>query len=546
MAVEGDSYDYIVTGAGSAGCVLAARLSESGRHRVLLLEAGGKDSNPWIHIPLGYVKTFVNPKVNWMFDSEPEPNLNDRVMYQPRGKVLGGTSSINGMIYMRGNHADYDEWRQRGCEGWDWDSVLPYFRKAEDNERGDSEFHGSGGPLRVSNQPYEWEIGKLLLEACIQAGIKPNPDFNGAQQEGCGYYQTTTKDRRRWSTAAAYLRPARKRPNLIVQTHAHATRVLIENGRAVGVEYRSPQGLRTARASGEVIVSGGAYGSPQLLLLSGIGPAQHLQDMGVKVLHDLPGVGSNLHDHFNTYCTWRISRSISLNELHHSIPRQVVAGLQYALYRGGPMSGNGLYVGALVRSDESLERPDLQLNISAWSTIDRTRDGIISHPFPGFAISPVHLRPEGRGTVRLKSPDPLAAPEIRFNFLRSNYDMQVLIKGMRIARQIARQHVLQQLVMAETSPGSAVMTDEQLADDVRKRGVSNLHPVGSCGMGHGPGSVVDPRLRVHGIGGLRVVDASIMPSIIAGNTNAPTIMIAEKASDMILEDAKAGALRQAA
>jgi choline dehydrogenase len=546
MAVEGDSYDYIVTGAGSAGCVLAARLSESGRHRVLLLEAGGKDSNPWIHIPLGYVKTFVNPKVNWMFDSEPEPNLNNRVMYQPRGKVLGGTSSINGMIYMRGNHADYDEWRQRGCEGWDWDSVLPYFRKAEDNERGDSEFHGSGGPLRVSNQPYEWEIGKLLLEACIQAGIKPNPDFNGAQQEGCGYYQTTTKDRRRWSTAAAYLRPARKRPNLIVQTHAHATRVLIENGRAVGVEYRSPQGLRTARASGEVIVSGGAYGSPQLLLLSGIGPAQHLQDMGVKVLHDLPGVGSNLHDHFNTYCTWRISRSISLNELHHSIPRQVVAGLQYALYRGGPMSGNGLYVGALVRSDESLERPDLQLNISAWSTIDRTRDGIISHPFPGFAISPVHLRPEGRGTVRLKSPDPLAAPEIRFNFLRSDYDMQVLIKGMRIARQIARQHVLQQLVMAETSPGSAVMTDEQLADDVRKRGVSNLHPVGSCGMGHGPGSVVDPRLRVHGIGGLRVVDASIMPSIIAGNTNAPTIMIAEKASDMILEDAKAGVLRQAA
>jgi choline dehydrogenase len=546
MAVEGDSYDYIVTGAGSAGCVLAARLSESGRHRVLLLEAGGKDSNPWIHIPLGYVKTFVNPKVNWMFDSEPEPNLNDRVMYQPRGKVLGGTSSINGMIYMRGNHADYDEWRQRGCEGWDWDSVLPYFRKAEDNERGDSEFHGSGGPLRVSNQPYEWEIGKLLLEACIQAGIKPNPDFNGAQQEGCGYYQTTTKDRRRWSTAAAYLRPARKRSNLIVQTHAHATRVLIENGRAVGVEYRSPQGLRTARASGEVIVSGGAYGSPQLLLLSGIGPAQHLQDMGVKVLHDLPGVGSNLHDHFNTYCTWRISRSISLNELHHSIPRQVVAGLQYALYRGGPMSGNGLYVGALVRSDESLERPDLQLNISAWSTIDRTRDGIISHPFPGFAISPVHLRPEGRGTVRLKSPDPLAAPEIRFNFLRSDYDMQVLIKGMRIARQIARQHVLQQLVMAETSPGSAVMTDEQLADDVRKRGVSNLHPVGSCGMGHGPGSVVDPRLRVHGIGGLRVVDASIMPSIIAGNTNAPTIMIAEKASDMILEDAKAAALRQAA
>ncbi len=547
MAVADDTYDYIVTGAGSAGCVLAARLSESGQHRVLLLEAGGKDSNPWIHIPLGYAKTFVNPKVNWMFDSEPEPNLNNRVMYQPRGKVLGGTSSINGMIYMRGNHADYDEWRQRGCEGWDWDSVLPYFRKAEDNERGDSEFHGSGGPLRVSNQPYEWEIGKVLLEACIQAGIKPNPDFNGAQQEGCGYYQTTTKDRRRWSTAAAYLRPARARSNLVVQTHAHATRVQIENGRAVGVEYRTVDGLRTARARGEVIVSGGAYGSPQLLLLSGIGPAQHLQDMGIAVLHDLPGVGSNLHDHFNTYCTWRISRSISLNELHHSIPRQFVAGLQYVLYRGGPMSGNGLYVGALVRSDESLERPDLQMNISAWSTIDRTRDGIISHPFPGFAISPVHLRPEGRGTVRLKSADPLAAPEIRFNFLRSDYDMQAALdRGMRIARAIAAQPVLRGLVMEETSPGLEVMSDEQLADDVRKRGVSNLHPVGSCSMGHGPGTVVDPRLRVHGIGGLRVVDASIMPSIVAGNTNAPTIMIAEKASDMILADAKDGVVRQAA
>jgi len=546
MSAAENSYDYIVTGAGSAGCVLANRLSESGRHRVLLLEAGGKDSNPWIHIPLGYAKTFCNPKVNWMFDSEPEQNLNDRVMYQPRGKVLGGTSSINGMIYMRGNHADYDHWRQLGCEGWDWDSVLPYFRKAEDNERGENEYHGAGGPLRVSDQPYEWEIAKILLEACVQAGIPPNPDFNGAQQEGCGYYQTTTKDRRRWSTAAAYLRPARQRPNLAIRTHAHATRVLLENGRAVGVEFESPRGRETARANAEVIVSGGAYGSPQLLLLSGIGPAQHLRQMEIPVLHELPGVGSNLHDHFNTFCAWRISRAISLNELHHSIPRQIVAGVQYAFGRRGPMSGNGLYVGAMVRSDKRLERPDIQLNISAWSTIDRNRNGIISHPFPGFAISPVHLRPEGRGTVRLRSPDPFAPPEIRFNFLRSEYDMQAVIAGMRIARQIARQHALQKLLVAETLPGSSVITDEQLADDVRKRGVSNLHPVGSCSMGHGPNTVVDPRLRVHGIESLRVVDASIMPAIIAGNTNAPTIMIAEKASDMILEDARAEPARRAA
>jgi choline dehydrogenase len=539
MPIDAGTFDFIITGAGSAGCVLANRLTESGRHRVLLLEAGGKDINPWIHIPLGYAKTFCNPRVNWMFDSEPEPNLNNRVMFQPRGKVLGGTSSINGMIYMRGNHADYDEWRQRGCEGWDWESVLPYFRKAEDNERGASEYHGAGGPLRVSDQPYEWEIARLLLEACKQAGIPPNPDFNGAVQEGCGYYQTTTNNRRRWSTAAAYLRPARKRPNLVVRTRAHATKVLTEAKRAIGVEFRSPRGKEIARATGEVIVSGGAYGSPQLLLVSGIGPAQHLQDVGVPIVHDLPGVGSNLHDHFNTYCAWRISRHISMNELHHSIPRQMVAAMQYALNRSGPMSGNGLYVGAFVKSDRALERPDLQMNIFAWSTIERTRAGIISHPFPAFSISPVHLRPEGRGTVRLKSPDPMAAPEIRFNFLRSDYDMRAMIAGIRIAREIARQKALEGLVMEETLPGPDTKTDDQLADDVRRRGVSNLHPVGSCGMGHSPQSVVDPRLRVHGMSGLRVVDASIMPSIIAGNTNAPTIMIAEKASVMIEEDARA-------
>jgi choline dehydrogenase len=546
MAAAESTFDFIITGAGSAGCVLANRLSESGHHRVLLLEAGGEDNYFWIHVPLGYAKTFVDPRVNWMFDSEPEPNLNDRIMYQPRGKVLGGTSSINGMIYMRGNHADYDHWRQLGCEGWDWESVLPYFRKAEDNERGSDQFHGVGGPLRVSDQPYEWEIARVLLQACIEAGIQRNPDFNGADQEGCGYYQTTTKDRRRWSTADAYLRPARERPNLSIRTNAHATRVLVESGRATGVEFSTTRGSEVAHASGEVIISGGAYGSPQLLLLSGIGPAQHMRDMGIEVVHELPGVGANLHDHFNTYCTWRISKSITMNELHYSRPRRLFAGARYLLNRGGPMSGNGLYVGAMVRSDKRLERPDIQLNISAWSTIDRTRDGIISHPFPGFAISPVHLRPEGRGTVRLKSPDPFAPPEIRFNFLRSEYDMQAVIAGMRVARQIARQNALQSLIVEETSPGPSVVTDEQLADDVRKRGISNLHPVGSCGMGHGPNAVVDPRLRVHGIDSLRVVDASIMPAIIAGNTNAPTIMIAEKAADMLLADARSAPERRAA
>lgn len=541
MPDDADTYDYIVTGAGSAGCVLAARLTESGRHRVLLLEAGGKDTNPWIHIPMGYAKTFVDPKVNWKFESEPEKELNNRTMYQPRGKVLGGTSSINGMIYMRGNAADYDQWRQLGNEGWDYESVLPYFRKAEDNQRGADPYHGAGGPLRVSDQPYEWEMAKALLEACQQAGIPYNPDFNGARQEGCGYYQTTTRDKRRWSTAAAYLKMARKRPNLVIQTHAHATRVLLEGTRAVGVEFQTPRGVQTARAGREVIVSGGAYGSPQLLQLSGIGPAQHLTDLGIPVVLDLPGVGSNLQDHFNTYCTYRISRNLSLNALQYSLPHRLKAGAQYVLFRTGPMTGNGMYVGALVRSDPRLERPDLQFNISVWSTIDRTAKGIISHPFPGISISPVHLAPEGRGTVRLRSRDALAPPEIRFNFLKSENDMRVMVAGVRIARSIARQHALQKLIVQETAPGSAIYTDDDIAADVRARGVSNLHPVGTCGMGRGPMAVVDPRLRVHGIAGLRVVDASVMPVIVAGNTNAPTIMIAEKASDMIQEDAQVAA-----
>ncbi len=541
MTAEADTYDFIVTGAGSAGCVLAARLTENGRYRVLLLEAGGEDKSFWIHVPMGYAKTFVDPRVNWMFESEPEAELNDRTMYQPRGKVLGGTSSINGMIYMRGNAADYDQWRQLGNQGWDYESVLPYFRKAEDNERGESEFHGVGGPLRVSNQPYDWEIARALLEACKQAGIPENPDFNGANQEGCGFYQTTTRDKRRWSTAAAYLTEAKQRPNLVIQTRAHATKLLFKDGRAAGVEFMTPGGLKQAWAGREVIVSGGAYGSPQLLLLSGLGPQQHLRDMGVEVVRDMPGVGSNLQDHFNTFCTYRIARDLSLNSLQYSFPKRMFAGAQYVFLRSGKVSGNGLYVGALVRSDKRLERPDLQFNISAWSTIERTRTGIKSHPHPGISISPVHLSPDGRGTVRLKTPNPLEPPEIRFNFLKTENDMRVMIAGVRIARSIVRQHAMQKLLVEETSPGIHVRTDEEIAADTRERGVSNLHPVGSCGMGSGPMAVVDERLRVHGVPGLRVVDASIMPVIVAGNTNAPTIMIAEKASDMIQEDAQAAA-----
>jgi len=541
-----ETYDFIVTGAGSAGAVVASRLSESGRYTVLLLEAGPPDTNRWIHIPLGFTKTFTNPAVNWKFQSAPQPQLDNRRLYLPRGKTLGGTSSINGMVYIRGNHADYDEWRQRGCVGWDWDSVLPYFRKAENQARGGGEYHGTGGPLNVSDQPSRFELSDAVLAACEQAGIPRNPDFNGAQQEGCGYYQTTTANRRRWSTAKAYLDPARSRPNLTIRTGAHATRLVLTEGRATGVEYLSAEGRQTVTARVEVVVSGGTYGSPQLLLLSGLGPAQHLQDMGIPVVRDMPAVGSNLHDHFNTYMSWRCTRPITLNDLENSWPRKIAAGIRYGLFRSGPMASNGIHAGLFTRSDPRLERPDLQINLLEWSTLERSRDRVIPHRFPGFTLSPVHLKPDGRGTVRLASPDPLAPPTILFDFLRSEYDMRAVVTGIRLARRIAEQPALLKYVAAEIAPGPLVTTDAEMASFVRQTGISNHHPSSTCAMGTGTNSVVDPRLRVHGVDGLRVADASIMPSVVAGNTNAPSIMIGEKAAAMVLEDARTGAASLAA
>jgi choline dehydrogenase len=534
-----EAYDFIVTGAGSAGAVVASRLSESGRHSVLLLEAGPPDSNPWIHIPLGFPRTFIDPKVNWKFESAPHPGLDNRRLYLPRGKTLGGTSSINGMVYIRGNHADYDEWRQRGCTGWDWESVLPYFRKAQNQSRGASEYHGTGGPLHVSDQPGTFELSEALLSACEQSGIPRNPDFNGARQDGCGYYQTTTARSRRWSTAKAYIDPARSRANLTIRTGAHATRLVLTEGRATGVEYMSARGRRTATAGREIIVSGGTYGSPQLLLLSGLGPAQHLQDMGIAVVRDMPAVGSNLHDHFNTYMSWRCTRPITLNDLENSWPRKIAAGIRYGLFRSGPMASNGIHAGLFTRSDPRLEQPDLQINLLEWSTLERTKDRVVPHRFPGFTLSPVHLKPDGRGTVRLASPDPFAPPSIMFDFLRTEYDMRAVVAGIRLARSIAAQPALRDYVAAEISPGPAVNSDADIAIFVRQTGISNHHPSSTCAMGSGTNSVVDPRLRVHGIAGLRVADASIMPSVVAGNTNAPSIMIGEKAAAMVLEDVAA-------
>jgi choline dehydrogenase len=541
MTGTDETFDYIVTGAGSAGAAVAARLSESGRYRVLLLEAGPRDTSPWIHIPLGFAKTYVDARVNWKFESAPHAKLNGRRIYVPRGKTLGGTSSINGMVYMRGHPRDYDGWRQQGCVGWDWDGVLPYFKKAENQARGANEFHGVGGPLNVSDTPERSELADAVIAAAASLGIPPNDDFNGRSQEGAGYYQTTTGRSRRWSSAKAYLAPARQRGNLVVRPGAHATRILFEGRRAVGIEYQSEAGRRQATARREVIVSGGAYGSPQLLQLSGLGPAGHLRQMDIPVLSDMPGVGANLHDHFGIYLMWRCAKPITMNDLENSWPRKIMAALRYGLRRDGPMAVNGIRAGVLTRSDPSFERPDIQINLLEWSTLERSKDKVIPHPFPGFTLGPVHLAPDGRGTVRLASPDPLAAPSITFGFLGSEYDMRAMVTAVKLARRIATQSAMQPYAVGELVPGPGAADDADLEAFVRETGVTNHHPTSSCAMGTGSNTVVDPRLRVHGIGGLRVADASIMPSVVAGNTNAPSIMIGEKAAAMILEDAAAHA-----
>jgi choline dehydrogenase len=535
--MEAESYDYIVTGAGSAGCAVAARLSETGRHQVLLLEAGGRDSSPWIHIPVGYYRLFTHETYNWRFESEPVAGLNGRTSYQPRGKMLGGTSSLNGMVYMRGTAADYDGWRQLGCVGWDYESVLTFFRKAENQERGEDEFHGVGGPLNVTDAHYKHEIIDAIIEAAVQAGIPRNRDFNGATQEGAGYYQATVGKGRRWSSATAYLKPARGRRNLVVKPNAHATRIVIENGRAVGVEFRTSRGMEMARAKGEVIVSGGVYGSPQLLLLSGIGPGDHLNEMGIEVTRDLAPVGANLHDHFNSYVAWRSTKTGTFNELRRSPFRKLAAGARYLVGRDGPMTAIATHAGILTRTDPRFDRPDLQINTYLWSIETRDRTGMHPHKWPGFSMSPVHLRPEGRGRVSLVSRDPLASPRIDFKFMETAHDVDAMIRGVRLARKLAEQPALKPYIAEEVVPGPAVRSDEQLIEDIRNRGVSNLHPVGTCRMGTGRDAVVDPRLRVHGIRGLRVADASIMPLVVGGNTNAPSIMIGEKCAAMVLEDA---------
>jgi choline dehydrogenase len=527
-------FDYIVVGAGSAGCVLANRLSADGKHSVLLLEAGPKDTNLWIHVPLGYGKLFKEKTVNWMYQTEPEPELNGRQVFQPRGKVLGGSSSINGLLYVRGQHEDYDRWRQRENAGWGYDDVLPYFKKAENQQRGANKYHGAGGPLPVSNLGHADPLSAAFIEAAAQTGIPRNADFNGATQEGAGYFQTTTRYGRRASTAVAYLGPARSRTNLQIETSALAQRILFEGRRAVAVEYRKEGSLRTARVREEILVSSGAYNSPQLLQLSGVGPAELLRRHGIDVVLDAAGVGNDLQDHLQVRVVMRCTQRITLNDVVNSPARKVLAGLRYAAFRTGPLSIAAGTSGAFFKTNPRLATPDVQIHFLPFST-DKMGEKL--HPFSGFTASVCQLRPESRGSLRIRSADPAAPPEIRINYLATELDRATNVEGLKILRKILRAPALQPYVVEEVDPGAKVSTDDELLNYCRQRGSTIYHPTSTCRMGSDPLAVVDQRLRVRGLDGLRVVDASIMPDLVSGNTNAAIIMIAEKASDMILQDA---------
>ena len=526
---EAIEFDYIIVGAGSAGCVLANRLSADGKHSVLLLEAGPKDSNIWIHVPLGYGKLFKEKTVNWMYQTEPEPGLGGRQVFQPRGKVLGGSSSINGLLYVRGQHEDYDRWRQRGNSGWGYDDVLPYFKKAENQQRGGDKYHGAGGPLPVSDLGHPDPLSAAFIDAAAETGLPVNPDFNGATQEGAGFFQTTTRGGRRASTAVAYLRPAMSRGNLRVETSALAQRLLFEGRRARAVEYRQGGVLRTARARKEILVSGGAYNSPQLLQLSGVGPAELLKQHGIDVVLDAPGVGNDLQDHLQVRLVTHCAQRVTLNDILNHPVRRIMAGARYAAFRTGPLTIAAGTSGAFFKTNPRLATPDVQIHFLPFST-DKMGEKL--HSFSGFSASVCQLRPESRGSLRIRSADPAAPPEIRINYLATETDRTAFVEGIKILRKILAAPALKPFVVGEVEPGPKVVSDEDILNFCRQRGSTVYHPTSTCRIG----DVVDPRLRVLGVDKLRVADASVMPNVISGNTNAPTIMIGEKAAEMIAAD----------
>ncbi|MEL6750671.1 MAG: choline dehydrogenase, partial [Pseudomonadota bacterium] len=526
--------DYIVVGAGSAGCVVANRLSTDPENEVALLEAGGRDISPWIHVPVGYFKTMHNPAMDWCYQTEPDKGINGRSLNWPRGKVLGGSSSLNGLLYVRGQAEDYDRWRQMGCEGWGFDDVLPLFKRAEDQERGANEFHGTGGPLSVTNATVQRPICDAWVEAAQAAGHKFNDDYNGASQEGVGYFQLTVKNGKRCSSAVAYLKPARRRANLTIITRALSEKIVIEDGRAVGVTYRNRAGESvTLRARKEVIISAGAINTPQLLMLSGIGPSDHLAEHGIETIKEAPTVGEGLQDHLQARVVFKTKKP-TLNDEVRSLFQQARIGLQYVATRSGPMTMAASLATGFMKTRPELETPDIQFHVQPWSA-DSPGEGV--HKFSAFTMSVCQLRPESRGTVRLASANPADKALIDPNYLATETDCRTIIDGVRIALDIANHEPLKSAVTTRHQPAEDVddSDDAALLNWIRDTATTIYHPTGTCRMGPNETDVVDARLRVRGIDGLRVADCSIMPEIVSGNTNAPAIMIGEKVSDMILE-----------
>ena len=525
-----DQFDYVIVGAGSSGCVLANRLSADPKNKVLLLEAGNPDTNPWVHVPVGYFKTMHNPKFDWCYKTDPDPGIDNRSLQWPRGKVLGGSSSINGLLYVRGQREDYDRWAELGNRNWDYNSVLKYFKKSEDQARGANEYHGVGGPLKVSDLRLRRPIADHFIAGAAECQIPLNDDYNGEKQEGISYFQQTAHRGYRWSTAKAFLRPARKRNNLTVITNAQTLRVLLNNREAQGVEYDHRGTVRQAIAGKEVILSAGAIGSPQLLQCSGIGDGQHLQSLGIEVAHDLPCVGKNLQDHLQVRAVYKTSEQ-TLNDELNSLLKRIKVGIQYALFRTGALTLAASQVTIFTRSTPDVDRPDIQFHMQPLSA-DKPGEGV--HDFSAFTASVCQLRPESRGEINITSKDAREYPSIQPNYLSTELDLRTAVNGLKVARKITSAPSMAPHIIDEYVPGYQFETDEQLAEAVRKYSQTIYHPVGTCKMGNDATAVVDDELKVRGIGKLRVVDASIMPEIVSGNTNAPAIMIAEKACDMIL------------
>ncbi|MEC3766549.1 GMC family oxidoreductase [Cupriavidus sp. SS-3] len=530
--------DYIVVGAGSAGCVLANRLSEDGRYSVCLLEAGPPDRYPWIHIPIGYGKTMFHKQVNWGFYTDPDPNMLNRRIYWPRGRTLGGSSAINGLIYVRGQREDYDHWAALGNPGWGWDDCLPYFRKLENNDLGAGPTRGTGGPLNATSIDRRHPLVDAFVAAGQALGLPRQTDFNSGDQEGVGYYQLTTRNGWRCSTAVAYLRPARGRANLRVETDAHTTGILFEGKRAVGVRYTQHGQPYILRARREVILCAGALQSPQLLQLSGIGPAPLLQELGVPVVHALPGVGENLQDHLQIRLIYEVAKPITTNDQLRTLAGKARMGLEWLLLRKGPLA-IGINQGAMFcrALPQESATPDTQFH---FSTLSADMAGGTVHPFSGCTYSVCQLRPASRGTVRIRSTDPFEPPSMQPNYLSAELDRRCTIAAVRYARRVAQTEPMRGLMRREFRPGDDVRSDDEILHFCREYGATIFHPSGTAKMGPAadPLAVVDARLRVHGIGGLRVVDCSVMPTLVSGNTNVPVVMMAERAADLIREDAR--------